>query len=173
MKTVVLPNIGDPPEIQADWLEWVALTEKAPFFVSWTSYQGELMQAGSEDALDTQQDEDDLLEDLINEIGRELRLRKNACGGQEGFYPYETTHEGIAYSNSGNDLTYRFLLILSLFGHDVGPQGAHPERLFEDLCSLALHEYLGGVTTGLDRAIFGFPRRVLAKHFPDALNDLC
>lgn len=174
MKTVTLPNIGDPPEVQADWLEWSALSEMTSF-VSWTSYQSNLNQAGSMDALETSQgqDEDDFLEDLINEVDWELNSRRNACGGKMGFYPYEMTHEGIAYSGNDNDLTYRFLLLLSLFGKDAGPQGSHPERLFEDLCSLALHEYLGGQTIGLDRAVFGFPRRVLAKHFPDALNDLC
>ncbi len=174
MKTVELPNIGDAPEAQADWLEWIALRETASF-VSWTSYQGNLTQAGSDDALETEQDQDpdDLLEDLINEVDRELNSRRSACGGKKGFYQYEMTHEGIAYIGNANDLTYRFLLLLSLFGKDAGPQGFYPERLFEDLCSLALHEYLGGVTTGLDRAVFGFPRRVLAKHFPDAVNDLC
>ncbi|SPE32672.1 hypothetical protein SBA6_200021 [Candidatus Sulfopaludibacter sp. SbA6] len=174
MKAVVLPNIGDPREVQADWLEWSALTESQSF-VSWTSYQAGLTQAGSDDALETppEQQEDDLLEDIVNEIGHELRLRMIACGGKVGFYPYETTHEGVAYSGNGKDLTYRFLLLLSLFGKDAAPHGSHPERLFEDLCSIALHEYLGGVTIGLDRAVFGFPRRVLPKHFPNALDDLC
>jgi hypothetical protein len=175
MKTVTLPNIGDPPEVQADWLEWSALKEGSSF-VSWTSYQGNLTQAGSIDALDTRddgQEEDDLLEDLINELDRELTSRQTACGGGTGAYPYEMTHQGVAYTGNRNDLTYRFLLLLSLFGKDAGPAGSHPERLFEDISSLALHEYLGGSTTGLDRAVFGFPRRVLPDHFPTALDNLC
>ena len=174
MKTLVLPNIGDPPEVQADWLEWSALNE-AEAFVSWTAYQGNLTQAGSDDALEADQDqgEEDLLEDLINEVDRELNSRRNACGGKAGFYPYEMTREGIAYAGNANDLTYRFLLMLSLFGKDAGPRGSHAERLFEDLCSLALHEYLGGSTVGLDRAVFGFPRRMLPAHFPTALDELC
>jgi hypothetical protein len=174
MKMVELPNIGDPPEVQADWLEWSALSEPDAF-VSWTSYQGNLTQAGSDDAPDTaqDQDEDDLLEDLINEVDRELNSRRNACGGKTGSYPYEMTHEGVAYSGNDNNLTYRFLLLLSLFGKDAGPQGYHPEKLFEDLCSLALHEYLGGAATGFERAVFGFPRRLLPKHFPKALDELC
>jgi hypothetical protein len=174
MKTVVLPNIGDPPEVQADWLEWAALT-KSPSFVSWTSYQSDLKQAGSVDALEVpeEQEEDDRFEDILNEVGHELSLRNTACGGKTGFYPYETTHDGIAYRRNGSDLTYRFLLLLSLLGKDAGPNGSYPERLFEELCSLALHEYLGGATAGLDRAVFGFPRRVLPKHFPNALDELC
>ncbi|MFN0172857.1 MAG: hypothetical protein ACKV22_41280 [Bryobacteraceae bacterium] len=174
MKTVALPNIADPPEVQADWLEWSALSETASF-VSWTSYQGNLTKAGSDDALETaeDQDENDLLEDLINEVDRELNSRRKACGGNSGFYPYEMTHEGIAYSGNDKDLTYRFLLLLSLFGKDAGPRGSHPEKLFEELCSLALHEYMGGITTGLERTVFGFPRRLLPKHFPKALDELC
>jgi hypothetical protein len=175
MNAVVLPNIGDPPEIKADWLEWSALTASR-FFVSWTSFHGDLAKAGSDDALDEplEQEEDDFLEDVINEVDSEVRLRRDACGGNTGCYPYETTHEGIAYSGNGKDLTYRFLLLLSLFGKDAGPHGSHPERLFEELSSIALHEYLGGGNAaGLDRLVFGFPRRVLPKHFPKALNDLC
>ena len=174
MKPVILPNIADPPERQADWLEWSALKEPASF-VSWTSYQCNLTQAGSIDALETEknQGEVDLLEDLINRVDGELNSRRTACGGKSGFYPYQMTHNGVEYSENGNDLTYRFLLLLSIFGKDAGPQGAHPERLFEDLSSLALHEYLGGATAGLLREVFGFPRRKLAKHFPKALDDLC
>ena len=175
MKAVVLPNIGDPREVQADWLEWSALTGSQSF-VSWASYQGDLTLAGSDDALETppEQEEDDFLEDVINDVGYELRMRRIACGGKNGVYPYEPTDDGIAYSSSnGNDLTYRFLLLLSLFGKDAGPHSSHPERLFEELCSIALHEYLGGTTAGLDRAVFGFPRRLLPKHFPNALDDLC
>ena len=175
MKAVVLPNMGDPREVQADWLEWSALTVPQAF-VSWTSYHGDLTKAGSDDALETprEQEEDDFLEDVINEVEFELRLRREACGGRTGSYPYETTHEGVTYSRNGNDLTYRFLLLMSLFGKDAGPLRSHPERLFEELCSIALHEYLGGATAvGLDRAVFGFPRRVLPKHFPEALNELC
>jgi hypothetical protein len=174
MKTLALPNIADPPEVQADWLEWCALSETESF-VSWTAYQGNLAQAGSDDAIEIEkdQDEDDVLEDLINEVDRELQSRRNACGGKTGFYPYEMTHDGIAYSGNKNDLTYRFLLLLSLFGKDAGPQGSHPERLFEELCSLALHEYMGGVKVGLERAVFGFPRKILPPHFPKALDDLC
>ena len=173
MKTVVLPNMADPPEVQADWLEWMALNEVTSF-VSWTSYQGSLRKGGSVDALDEdEREEDDLIEDLINEVDGELNSRRRACGGKTGLYPYDTTHDGIAYSPKANDLTYRFLLLLSMFGKDAGPAGSNPERLFEELCSLALHEYLGGVTTGLDRAVFGFPRRLLPKHFPNAVDDLC
>jgi hypothetical protein len=174
MKTVVLPNIADPPEVQADWLEWSALNEPTSF-VSWSSYQGSLTKGGSVDALDVdnEQEEDDFLEDLINEVGRELNSRKRACGGKGGYYPYEMTHDGIAYSPKGSDLTYRFLLMLSMFGKDAGPGGSNPERLFEELSSLVLHEYLGGVTSGLEREVFGFPRRLLPKHFPQALDILC
>ncbi|MGB6942222.1 MAG: hypothetical protein WBE37_07510 [Bryobacteraceae bacterium] len=174
MKTVILPNIGDPPEVQADWLEWNALTV-SPSFVSWASYQSDLTQAGSDDALDVLQDqvEDDFLEDVVNEVENEIRLRSIACGGETGFYPYQTTRDGIAYSSTDRDLTYRFLLLLSLFGKDAGPKRSHPERLFEDLCSIALHEYLGGRGSGLEREVFGFPRRLLPKHFPKGLEALC
>jgi len=174
MKVVTLPNIGDPAEVQADWLEWAVLGEETSF-VSWTSYQRNLTQCGSVDALDVAdgREEDDLLEDLINEVDRELNSRKKACGGATGFYPYRMTHEGIAYSPNGSDLTYRFLLLLSLFGKDAGPAGSNPEKLFEELCSHALHEYLGGITGGLERIVFGFPRRLLPKHFPKALEELC
>jgi hypothetical protein len=174
MKIITLPNIGDPPEVQADWLEWSALREGTSF-VSWSTYQSNLLQAGSQDALDIgeDQEQDDLLEDFINEVDRELTSRQAACGGDAGPYPYEMTHEGVAYTGNEKGLTYRFLLLLSLFGKDAGPAGSHPERLFEDLSSLALHEYLGGTSAGLNRALFGFPRRILPEHFPTAVDDLC
>jgi hypothetical protein len=181
MKKPSLPNFSDAPEVQADWLEWAALSSP-PGFVSWTSYQRDLNVAGSVDALDTdEEDEDivegqeseDLLEDIVNDISRELRLRSEACGGAEGVYPYRSSHEGVAYEPNDVSLTYRFLLLLSLFGKDAGPKGSHPERLFEDLCALALQRYLGDDQVGLSSVVFGFPRPVLPKHFPNAVDELC
>ncbi len=181
MKRLSLPNFSDAPEVQADWLEWTALARRTGF-VSWTSYQRDLNTAGSVDALDLDQEDDetvdgqeaeDLLEDIVNEISRELRLRTKACGGAEGVYPYQSDNDGVTYQPNDASLTYRFLLLLSLFGNDAGPKGSHPERLFEDLCSMALQRYLGDEQPGLSSVVFGFPRRILPKHFPKAVNDLC
>ena len=172
MKTVILPKISDPPEVQADWIEWSALSDTASF-VSWTGYHGNLTQAGSVDALDLNkdQDEDDVLEELIIRVDRELTSRRTACGGEAGFYPYQMTRDGVEYSGNGSDLTYRFLLLLSLFGKDAGPQGAHPERLFEDLSSLALHEYLGGATAGLHQVGMRHRSRVpFTQRLPGAIG---
>ena len=182
MKQPSLPTVNDPPERHADWLEWCSLAAPTPSFVSWTSYQRDLTIPGSLDALDPdledekvvgKQNADDLLEEIVNEAGGELRMRAVACGGAVGVYPYQTDRQGVAYRPSTNSLTYRFLLLLSLFGKDAGPKGSHPERSFEELCSLALKQYLGGVRTSLSSVVFGFPRSVLPKHFPDAVDKLC
>ena len=182
MKRPTLPNFSDSPERHADWLEWWALGGPTPSFVSWTSYLRDLTVAGSLDALGSDQgeeeivgdlDADDLLEVIVNEAGRELQTRAVACGGAEGAYPYQTDHQGVTYLSGTNSLTYRFLLLLSLFGKDAGPKGSHPERWFEELCLLALKQYVGAARAGFSGVVFGFPRRVLPKHFPHAVKKLC
>ena len=60
MKQPTLPNFSDPPESQADWLEWSALVAP-PAFVSWTSYQRDLTVPGSVDALDPDQQDEEIV----------------------------------------------------------------------------------------------------------------
>jgi hypothetical protein len=66
---------------------------------------------------------------------------------------------------------WRVTALVAAFGKDAGPAGAHADRLFEELCRYAAEDYFGGEH---GRALhFGFPRRVLPAHFPDALDELC
>ena len=68
-------------------------------------------------------------------------------------------------------LAYRFEVsssFLIMFGKDAGPKGSHPERSFEELCSLALKQYLGGVQDGrFECRCLGFPRPVSAEAFSE------
>ena len=101
----------------------------------------------------------------------EIEDRQMACGATS-VYPFAIEARCIQLQPGCEETIYTFLLLLSHYGLKAGPKGAHPERLFEDICRVAAANYLGGEAHGGRALHFGFPRRILPKAFPSALRDL-
>lgn len=100
----------------------------------------------------------------------EIEDRSTACAGT---YPYKLTKAHVERRARFERSLYVFMLLLTRFGHQAGPAGSHPERLFEDICTVAARNYLGGAACGVQAETFGFPRRLLPKGFRKALDALC
>ncbi len=178
LRLPVAPAASADPSVKADFLEVTAfavadrnrsladlvqLTRRSGTVEALINAEGdhrsdagaEASQAAAEDAL------------------AELEDRFEACGGNSGSYPYEVLRTSIQLREGGRESIYTFLLLLSYFGLDAGPRGAKGERVFEEVCRCAAEGYFGGSSAGAEAVHFGFPRRVLPRQFPAALDQLC
>jgi hypothetical protein len=164
-----LPSITDPPEAHADWLELMSLTS-SDRFVSWTDHQRDLRISGPEESDGTPLEE---LESTIDTIIMEVSERREACGNRNETYPFEITEVGLRCLPEAITSVYVFQLLLSLFGRSAGPAGSYGDRIFEDLSAAALRSYLGKAQEGLEARVFGFPRRIGASSFREAVDELC
>ena len=165
-----LPTYGDSAETHADWMELRALTS-VDRFASWVSYKRDLTVGGSLDAEEVNASADERLETLVEDLVAELSDRRKHCGG-ECNYPFLVGAHGIECLGGSTSLAYRFQLLLTVLGRDVAPGVGRGDRLFEDLAAEALFNYLGG-GSGVERSVFGFPRRLMPTSFRDAVNTLC
>jgi hypothetical protein len=169
MMAPVPPPLSAPPELHADWIEWLTLTSGGRF-ASWSAHQRTLRIGGIDESEDV--DVEDASEDLIQSVEAELCERQQACG-VSGAYPFEILEQGLELRSQTNADVYRFMLLLTLLGHEAGPPGTHGDRIFEDLCAAAFHAYLGAPAEGVQLVPFGFPRRVEPSGFAAAVNSLC
>ncbi len=101
----------------------------------------------------------------------EIAERLVACGNNEA-YPFDVGQNHIAAMDETEQSVYVFLLLLSAFGHDAGPQPNEGAKLFEEVSALAAQSYLGGNKSAC-AMVFGFPRRLQPKDFGSALDELC
>lgn len=184
---LALVRLADPPEETADLTECWALTDRH----GQATFQGlrsAMALAGSADAY-VEPDEleyaetggaaevapevkdTDRYEAAAEAAFAEIFERTTACG-PEG-YPFCTTPGRIAARKLAIDSAYAFMLLLSRFGPNAGPEPNQGAKLFEELCASALRTFLGG-PGGLAAAhVFGFPRRVDHTGFASALDELC
>jgi hypothetical protein len=178
VNTLLSPVASDDVTTKADFLELQSF-RAADKNISLQDLTQELKRSGSTDAIgdpeaatyigdwgaETSQA---LSEDTFNE----LEDRHRSCGGETGQYPFDVGERQLSRRETAKDQVYTFLLLLSRFGIKAGPKGTHGERILEDLCRHAAEGYLGGRALGARAEHFGFPRRVLPKDFPKALQEL-
>jgi len=177
LKPPELPMLSDPVEVHADWIEWRALASRASY-ASWCEYKSDIERAGTFDAVEAEPvdthrggpSQEEEVERHLDDVIIELTGRLKAC---DSAYPFDVNQQGIGYSPDMPASSYRFQLLLSLFGKDAGPSGTHPERAFERLSSEAACAYLGGLDRFARAEVFGSPRPVLPASFSDAVNELC
>ena len=114
-----------------------------------------------------------MCQSLAEDAFGELEDRHSSCGGERTQqYPFTVGQRILAKRPDGKAQVYTFLLMLSNYGTKAGPRGTYGERIFEDLCCHAAKGYLGGKEGGAEAAQFGFPRRILPRDFPAALQKL-
>ncbi|MCH7697475.1 MAG: hypothetical protein IH865_00850 [Chloroflexi bacterium] len=173
------PAASAPPEKHADWLELLALSSPDKN----SSFQDlikEFRHSGSVDALG----EDDSVEKftdkgsersqlLAEEAFNEISDRHDACGIVASSYAFDISAQYIQARQQYDQSIYAFLLLLSKFGKDAGPDTIDLLDLFDKISGSAASEYMGGPTAGVQFYLFGFPRRVAPPGFRDALDDLC
>lgn len=181
-KSLPSPVASDDVTTKADFVELLALRADDGN-ASLQDLVVELRRSGSVDGYGDPDSNDDLLADrggqtcqvLAEEAFGELEDRHSSCGGvQTQQYPFEVENRLLACRQNveAAGQVYTFLLLLSRFGTNAGPKGTHGERIFEDLCRHAAEGYFGGKSSGARAELFGFPRRILPRHFPNALREL-
>jgi hypothetical protein len=178
-KTLGAPVATDDPTDQADFLE-LSCFRTADGNVSTEDLIRQLRRSGSTDAVRRPE-----IMGSVHDVGSEvsaaiaedayaeLESRAEACGGDRGSYPFELFDTVLQLKPEAVASPYVFLLLLSQYGIAAGPRGLYGERVFEDLCREAARGYMGGAAPGAQAVHFGFPRRLLPRNFPDALDELC
>lgn len=159
------PVISSRTSEVADWVEWVAWQFENEY--SLVDLMGEITRGGgldSEEALDPKTKDE--IEVKAHDAFAEIEYRQVAAGES---YPFVTDGGRIEFRDSKEGSVYLFLLMLSSLGKDGAPACRNGAELFEEVCTFAAEDYLGGV--GIK---FGFPRRnLLPPGFLDALNAVC
>jgi hypothetical protein len=175
----------------ADWLELKALGD-GDHSSSITDLARALQRSGTLEALDEGADADEDDEDgsprayasaprsersevVCSDAFGELERRRDACRGPLGAsaYPFEIQERSLRLEPGGARSVYTFLLLLSEYDKDAGPQGVDGAKLFEEVCAAAAQSYLGAPGSPAKSLVFGFPRRELPKSFPAAVDRLC
>lgn len=169
------PAASDSPEELADWLEYTALLSADRDTSIWDLARV-LNRSGSTDVLDDPEDLeyaetgiDDASYQIAERAFAAIEERGRSCGGA---YPFEVGDSYIRLRQGGADCVYTFLLLLSAKMAQAAPDKA-AICLFEDLAAAAAANYFGAPQPGVGSAVFGFPRRMLARQFPKALDELC
>jgi hypothetical protein len=167
------PLLTDKPNDHLDHLEHCALTDPDGN-ASGSQLRSDLVIPGSEDALDHEEtftsSVSEHIEAAIDAALTEAEYRITACSAK--YYPFSLRRKVLLNRDLQLSSVYTFLLGLSLFGEGavVGSNGA---KLFEDVCSCASQVYFGSPQTPAKNYVFGFPRRIGAKDFVGAIEELC
>ena len=173
-----IPSASADCVMHADWIESDALFSNGGSS-SLEEYARNIRVSGTTEALsDVDFDED--THDLGGEQSRgvagdawdEIERRDFYCGGDKGFYPFDVSETRITLKKNWQSSPYIFQLLLKEFGHTASSKPKDGARLFEELCSHAAREYLGGKSNRAHSRKFGFPRPN-ASGFKKALQDLC
>ena len=172
------PAASDSPEELADWLEYTALLAADRDTSIWDLARI-LNRSGSTDVVDDPEDAehtdpgiDDVSYPFAERAFAAVEERYRSCGENGEAYPFELGESFIRLRRGGANFAYTFLLLLSAKMAQAPPQ-KEAIALFDDLASAAAANYLGAPQPGVGSAVFGFPRRMLARQFPKALDDLC
>jgi hypothetical protein len=167
------PLLTDSPIDHLDHLERCALTD-ADGNASGSQLRSDLIITGSGDALETEdavaQVVSDHIEAAIDAAFTEAEYRITACTPR--YYPFSLQRKVLLNRDHRLSFVYTFLLGLSLFGEGAVDQ-ANGAKLFEEVCSCASRAYFGSRLAPAENHIFGFPRRIGAKDFVSAVEELC
>ena len=179
MTTLVAPSASEGPEGHADWLELRALeaadhNSSIQDLVQVIRRTGTIEAIEPEDALEDSQDRGAEKTQVVAEDAfAEIENRHVSCGGDDGTYPFHLGPQFIELLADPPKSLYLFLLLLSRFGKDAGPNGTDGARLFELVSVHASETYFGGAASGVGSYHFGTPRCSTPRGFVDALNDMC
>lgn len=176
--SVEMPPASADPARHADCIELNTLLSDAQSN-SFEGYARDIRISGTTDVL-TDEDFDEDPGDRGGEQSRsvaesawsEIECRSEYCGGDQGHYPFEVTASLLSLKKNWKKSPYIFQLLLAQFGHKASTEPKDGSRLFEKLCSIAAHGYLGGDANGAQYRSFGFPRSD-GSNFRDALQELC
>jgi hypothetical protein len=163
------PLWSDSPQQILDYLEIRALWDPDATG-SASELLADLTITGSDDAMEGANDAVSYTEGVIDAVFSEAEKRIQACG--ENNYPFELQHNVLTCRDSRYSQVYSFLLLLSVYG-EKAVAGVNAAKLFEDVCARAIAIYLGCSKNPASTYVFGFPRRIGAKHFPKAVHELC
>jgi hypothetical protein len=172
------PAASDSPEELADWLEYSALLAADRDASIWDLARI-LNRSGSADGFEDPEDteyvdagNDDASYQIAERAFGAIEERLRSFGDSCASYPFELGDSFIRLRQGGAEAVYTFLLLLSAKMAQAPP---HKDaiRLFEDLAAAAAANYFGAPQPGVGSAVFGFPRRMLARQFPKALDELC
>ena len=165
--------LTDKPNDLLDHLEHCALTD-ADGNASVSQLTSDLVIPGSEDALDPDEQSgsslSDQIEAIVDATFAEAEDRIRACTPQH--YPFHLQRRVLLKRDEDFSYVYTFLLGLSLFG-ETAVESISGAKLFEEVCGCASQVYFGSADSPADSFIFGFPRRIGAKDFCRALEELC
>jgi len=173
------PSASDAPEIHADWLELRAL-ESADQNSSIQDLVQVIRRSGTTDALPGVDDVESSLDrgseksqGIAEDAFGEIEDRFSSCGGDNGTYPFVVSSQNIQLKIT-SPTAYLFLLLLSRFGKDAGPNSMDGAKLFEEVSIEAALSYFGGSASEIGTYHFGAPRRSPnPADFVSALNELC
>lgn len=177
--TVELPAAQSDAVEHADWIELDAI-RGSDRSSSYEDFASQIRISGTTDVMVVDDEDADAEDDeggelsyrVADDVWSEIERRHRACGGDDGFYPFEVTRGSITLKDGAEDSSYVFQLLLSTFGKDAGPDGTFGERVFEHLSSHAGRAYLGGERNHAKAFRFGFPRPD-HTNFTTALRNLC
>jgi hypothetical protein len=166
------PVASAGPIAHADWLELIAL-EAADSNSSFQDLVAALNRAGSVDGLPGGVRRDrgsELTQQLAEDAFAELYNRLVGC---DGAYPFELSDQTIELRDKSQEhSSYVFMLLLRQVGVTRGPRRVRSAPHFEELSAEAARRYLGGEENGAESYKFGFPRRLTAAGFVEAINEL-
>ena len=173
-------SVTDSVEDLADWLEIRTFRDRDGN-CSHVELLRALQMSGTTDALDEEDEADaahesegEPYEAAVESAFTEIEDRFNACGAEDGMYPFALEADYIALAKDTRNSVYTFLLLLSRYGHKAGSKPAKDgTKLFEEACAKSAEEYLGGAHIAIKSCVFGFPRRGLPPGFKAALQKLC
>jgi len=173
-----LPSASADPVEHADWIELEAIRslDGASSFEELARY---IRMSGTTDSLVDELDPEDphdaggIQSDTVAiNAWAEIEGRFHACGGSQRGYPFDLTEGSLTLRNGWNSSPYVFQLLLCAFGLKAGPEGTYPDRRFEQLSAVAVHNYLGGSDNAAEFCKFGHPREDHTG-FTTALTNLC
>ena len=180
MPDLLVPAATAAPGELADWLECQALVA-ADRNSSIQDLASALRRTGSGEEIEDEreiEDADDAtldrggetIEPVAGDAFEEIEDRALSCGEA---YPFEVLEGALQGRRSTPDSLYAFLLLLSKFGKDAGPDELNVPQMFEEIAELAIADTLGGESNDVATIQFGFPRRIAPPGFKGAVEDLC
>ncbi len=179
MAKLLDPAASEGPGAHADWLELRAL-EAADRNCSIQDLVQVIRRTGTIEAIEPDDEPEDpqdrgaeKTQVVAEDAFAEIEDRHASCGGDRGTYPYRLRPQYIELRAKPKKSLYLFLLLLSRFGKDAGPNGTDGAKLFELISLHAAATYFGGAACGVGSYHFGAPRRSTPRSFVDALNEMC
>lgn len=181
-------SVQQSPEEHADWLELAAL-RSAGRAASAADLITALRVGGSQDAVVDYDDASDdsgeaevgdeeatssdfLLEAKADAAFGELASRVAGCGDASN-YPFDLDSNVLSLNAGREHSFYTLMSTLSAYAWKFKTFGHEGAKIFEEIATEAACKYFGAPNAAIKGRVFGFPRRLMPKDFPGALDSLC